>query len=123
MGTAGSSSDLGGEAAWHRQLLKDAEEAAGVRRPPTHLSSGGATSVDNSAPSTPRASAHPDDDHATPELARDLAHACAALGRELAKLNGNLRWADSVISAAESAEKMTGAAGMESGSFHRGDAG
>lgn len=82
-----NATESSGEAAWYRQLLDDAEEEANKKSP--RKASG---SCESRSPS-----------QSTQALARELAVACAALGREVAKLHSNVRWAGAVIDSVEAA--------------------
>jgi len=75
---------------WVQQLLEDAEAAA-IASPVKHAG---------------KAAAGRQAEGADSELAVELTRACAALGRELATLAANLRWADGVVTAAESAKQV-----------------
>mmetsp|Transcript_33454 Transcript_33454/g.77714 ORF Transcript_33454/g.77714 Transcript_33454/m.77714 type:complete len:118 (+) Transcript_33454:77-430(+) len=67
------------EAAWHRQLLQDAEDAALDSAEPTVELSPVAGPADSAA------------------LPHELARACAVLGRELGRLERNALWAEALL--------------------------
>lgn len=85
------------EISWVQQLLEDAEAAA-VASPDVQAGKAEGCSQAQGADS---------------ELAVELTRACAALGRELATLAANLRWADGVVTEAETAKQVHGSAPRE----------
>lgn len=90
--------------AWVQQLLEDAEAVA---MSPPKMAAGG----HSLSPAALAIAAVGGASGVDGQLAGELTHACAALGHELAILAANLRWADSVVAAVESARAVSPAAG------------